>query len=99
MLIDRVSRKLLSAPELEPLLRELNAGHDATLAVAQSARPLVLAALWARDPRPCLFVVSGEEAADRAARASPRRPRAGSAVCPLSGARDRPWSDAARTTP
>ena len=36
-------------------------------AVGQSARPLVIAALWARDPRPCLVVVSGEEAADRAA--------------------------------
>ena len=69
MLINRVSRQLLAAPELMPLLHELRAGHDASLAVAQSARPLVVAALWAADPRPCLFVVSGEEAADRAARA------------------------------
>ena len=51
MLIDRVSRKLLSAPELEPLQRELGAGHDATLAVAQSARPLVLATARGRTPR------------------------------------------------
>lgn len=60
MLIDRVSRQLLTAPELAPLVRDLDAGSDATLAVAQSARPLVVAALWARSPRPCLVVVPGE---------------------------------------
>lgn len=69
MLINRVSRQLLLAPELEPALRELRVGKDTTLAVSQSARPLVLASVWASDPRPCLFVVSGEEAADRAAKA------------------------------
>ena len=69
MLINRVSRQLLSASELEPLLHEFGAGHDVTLAVAQSARPLMLAALWAENPRPCLLLVSGEEAADRTARA------------------------------
>ncbi len=69
MFIDRVSRQLLDAPGLTPLLRELRAGSDATLAVAQSARSLVVAALWAESPRPCLLVVSGEEVADRAGRA------------------------------
>ena len=69
MLINRVSRQLMQTPELEPLVRALGAGDEATFAVAQSARPLMLAAVWASDPRPCLFVVSGEEAADRAARA------------------------------
>ena len=69
MFINRVSQQLLGAPELAPLLRELDAGRDATLGVAQSARPLVAASLWVRDPRPCLLVVSGEEAADRTARA------------------------------
>ena len=59
MFINRVSRQLLSAPELVPLLHELGSGNDASLAVGQSARPLVIAALWARDPRPCLVVVSG----------------------------------------
>ena len=69
MLINRVSRQLLSAPELAPALRDFRAGKDVTLAVSQSARPLVLASVWAADPRPCLFVVSGEEAAERAAKA------------------------------
>lgn len=69
MLINRVSRQLLAAPELEPAVRGLRAGSDVTLAVSQSARPLVLASVWAANPRPCLFVVSGEEAAGRAAKA------------------------------
>ena len=69
MFIDRVSRQLLTAPELEDVLRDLRAGKDATLSVGQSGRPLVLASLWADDPRPCLLVVPGEEAADRTARA------------------------------
>ena len=92
MLINRVSRQLLAAPELMPLLHELRAGHDASLAVAQSARPLVVAALWAADPRPCLFVVSGEEAADRAARALAAwvgREH----VARYPERRDLPWSD------
>ncbi|MBQ6492110.1 MAG: hypothetical protein IJI88_07530, partial [Atopobiaceae bacterium] len=67
MFIHRVAQRLLAAPELVNLLGELGAGHDATLAVAQSARPLAVAALWARDPRPCMVIVSGEEAADRTA--------------------------------
>jgi transcription-repair coupling factor (superfamily II helicase) len=66
MLINRIARQLLLDPELTPLIKELEAGHDATLAVPQSARTLTLACLWARSPRPCLFVVASEEAADRA---------------------------------
>lgn len=68
MFIHRVAQALFSDPDLLPVLHDLNAGEDVTLAVSQSARPLMLAALWARNPRPCLFVASGEEAADRAAR-------------------------------
>jgi transcription-repair coupling factor (superfamily II helicase) len=63
------ANQLLQAPELEPVLRLLAQGEDATFSVGQSARPLVLASLWAANPRPCLLVVSGEEAADRTARA------------------------------
>lgn len=68
MFINRVAQQLFTAPELQPLLHELDQGADANLAVAQSARPLLAAAVWARDPRPCLLVVPGEEAADRMAR-------------------------------
>ncbi len=94
MLIDRVSRQLLSAPELEPLLRELAAGNDASLSLAQSARPLMLAALWARDPRACLLVVAGEEAAERTAR-SLAAWLGQDVVSRYPERRDRPWSETA----
>ena len=94
MLINRVSRQIMTCPELEPLVRALGAGDDATLAVAQSARPLMLAAIWANDPRPCLFVVSGEEAADRAARALAAW-LGQDVVCRYPERRDYPWSEKA----
>ena len=94
MLIDRVSRQLLSAPELSPLVRELSAGSDASLSVAQSARPLVLAALWAANPRPCLLVVSGEESADRTARALAAW-LGQDVVGRYPERKDRPWQDSA----
>ena len=94
MLIDRVSRQLLADPELSPLVHELEAGNDATLAVAQSARPLVLAALWAANPRPCLLVVSGEEAAGRTARALGAW-LGQDVVGRYPERKDRPWADVA----
>lgn len=69
MLIDSVSTQLLSAPELSESMRLMRDGKDVPLSVPQSARPLMVASLWARDPRPCLVVVAGEESADRMARA------------------------------
>ena len=69
MFINRVASRLLSAPELTAFSRQLSSGFDVTLAVAQGARPLVLASIWAQCPRPTMLVVAGEEAADRTARA------------------------------
>lgn len=94
MFINRVSRQLLSAPELAVLLHELGCGNDASLAVGQSARPLVIAALWARDPRPCLVVVSGEEAADRTAR-SLAAWLGQDVVARYPARRDHPWAETA----
>ena len=91
MFINRVSKQLLSAPELAPLLSSLRQGEDATLGIAQSARPLMVAALWAEDPRPCLLVVSGEEAADRTARALSAWLGA-DVVCRYPERRDWPWA-------
>jgi len=68
MLIDSVSRQLLLAPEFDEPLQQLHEGKDVSLPIAQSARPLVAASIWAHDPRPCLLIVAGEEAADRTAR-------------------------------
>lgn len=93
MFINRVGARLLSAPEMAETLHEYHEGHDLTLAVAQSARPLVLAALWAEHPRPCLLVVAGEEAADRTARTLAAWLGMPS-VSRYPARKDYPWSDA-----
>ncbi|MDO4539319.1 MAG: CarD family transcriptional regulator, partial [Coriobacteriales bacterium] len=62
------------------------------LAVAQSARPLLIASLWAHDPRPCLLVVAGEEAADRMAHALEAW-LGQRTVTRFPERRDWPWSD------
>ena len=94
MLINRVANQLLKAKSLAPALAEYKAGNDITLAVAQSARPLVLASLWAADPRPCLLIVSGEEAADRTARALAAW-LGQNLVCRYPLRKDRPWAETA----
>jgi transcription-repair coupling factor (superfamily II helicase) len=75
-------------------MQELHAGNDATLAISQSARPLALASVWAERPRPCLFVVSGEEAADRAARTLASW-LGMDVVCRYPERKDYPWADVA----
>ena len=92
MFIDRVAHQLLSAPDLAPLLHDLDEGSDCSLAVAQSGRSLVVASLWTRNPRPCLVVVSGEEAADRMGRALAAW-LGSERVARYSERRDWPWSD------
>ena len=69
MLIHRIAAQLGTAPEYRDIERALNLGQEATLGIAQSARPLVIASLYARRPRPTVVVVAGEEAADRMAKA------------------------------
>ena len=69
MLIHRIAAQLATAPEFRDIERALNLGQEATLGIAQSARPLAIAALYARRPRPTVVVVAGEEAADRTAKA------------------------------
>ncbi len=69
MLIHRIAAQLFTAEGPRIVEEALDAGQDATLAVSQSGRTLLLAAQFARRPRPTVYVVSGEEAADRAARA------------------------------
>ena len=92
MFVNRVARQLLRAPELGAVCSELERGNDASLAVAQTARPLVLASLWAADPRPCLFVVAGEEFADRTARTLAAW-LGSDVVCRYPDRADLPWSD------
>ena len=68
MLIHRIAAQLFTAEALQTIEAALAEGQDATLAVSQSGRTLMLAAQFARAPRPVVYVVSGEDAADRAAR-------------------------------
>ncbi|MEY8437157.1 transcription-repair coupling factor [Atopobiaceae bacterium 24-176] len=96
MFINRIARQLMSDKGLRDLASQLREGADATLSVSQSGRNLVLASLWAEQPRPCLYVVSGEEAADRAARALSAWLGLAS-VMRYPERRDRPWSN--RTAP
>lgn len=69
MLIHRIAAQLYTAEPLQVIENALAAGEDATLAVSQSGRTLMVAAQFARRPRPTVYVVSGEDAADRASRA------------------------------
>ena len=69
MLIHRIAAQLYTAEAPQVIEAALDAGKDATLAVSKSGRVLMLAAQFARRPRSVVYIVSGEEAADRAARA------------------------------
>ena len=68
MLIHRIAAQLYTAEALQDIEAALAAGEDATLAISQSGRTLAVAAQFARTPRPTVYILSGEEAADRAAR-------------------------------
>ena len=68
MLIHRIAAQLYTAEGPRVIEEALDAGKDATLAVSQSGRVLMLAAQFARRPRPVVYIVSGEDAAERAAR-------------------------------
>jgi transcription-repair coupling factor (superfamily II helicase) len=63
MIIDTLAREIAAVPALKPLFEELNAGRDATLAVAPTCRSLVVAALYARNPKAYLYIVPTEDAA------------------------------------
>ena len=68
MLIDALTYALERSDALEVFWGKLDAGEDATLGVASSARPFMVAARFARTPQPTLVVVAGEEAAATFAR-------------------------------
>ena len=72
MLIHRIAAQLYTAEALQTVEAGLDSGEDVTLAVSQSGRTLMAAAQFARRPRPTVYIVSGEDAADRAAFPSAR---------------------------
>ncbi len=67
MLADRIAQSLLATEPLGSVRKALGAGADAALAAAPSVRALCVMALFCARQRPMLYVVSGEEAADRVA--------------------------------
>ncbi|MBR2836608.1 MAG: transcription-repair coupling factor [Coriobacteriales bacterium] len=69
MLIHRIAAQLATAPEFREVERTIKNESDATFGVPQSARPLVIASLFARNPAPYVVIVAGEDAADRMGRA------------------------------
>lgn len=68
MLIDMLSAPLAKSGALDDAWAKLDSGQDATVGVASSARPFLVAARFAADPRATLVVAAGEEAADTFAR-------------------------------
>lgn len=68
MLIDMLSASLAKSGALDDAWAKLDSGQDATVGVAFSARPFLVAARFAADPRATLVVAAGEEAADTFAR-------------------------------
>ena len=68
MLIDMLSASLAKSGALDDAWAKLDSGQDATVGVASSARPFLVAARFAADPRATLLVAAGEEAADTFAR-------------------------------
>lgn len=67
MLIHRIAAQIAKSAEYRAVERTLSLGDDATLAIGQSARSLLASSIYARDPRPTLVVVAGEDMADRMA--------------------------------
>lgn len=68
MLIDMLSASLAKSGALDDAWAKLDSGQDATVGAASSARPFLVAARFAADPRATLVVAAGEEAADTFAR-------------------------------
>ncbi len=68
MLIDALTQTFERTHALDGFWGKLDANEDATLAVASSARPLLVAAAFTRKPRTTLVACAGEENADIFAR-------------------------------
>ena len=63
MLIDSLAFRLQKSGAVQGFWDKLDAGADAALGVASSARPFLVASRFAAAPQPTLVVVAGEDAA------------------------------------
>jgi transcription-repair coupling factor (superfamily II helicase) len=68
MLIDALAEALQKSGALEGMWSKMDALEDASMGVASSARPFLVAARFARTPQPTLVIVAGEDAAAEFAR-------------------------------
>lgn len=68
MLIDLLSATLQKSKALDAAWGKMDAGEDAVIGVASSARPFLVAARFVADPRTTLVITAGEDAADTFAR-------------------------------
>ncbi|MDR3053306.1 MAG: transcription-repair coupling factor [Coriobacteriales bacterium] len=82
---------------MQPVAERLQDARDATIAVPLSARPLLVAALYALEPRSTIVVLAGEDAARHFARDLATYLGAAQ-VLRLPLRTDSPWSDAPRPT-
>ncbi len=69
-LLEHIAERLAATPGFAQIEELLHQGADAAIATPGLIRPLAVAALFARSPRPVLVVVAGEEASERFARQS-----------------------------
>ena len=91
-LLNAIAPRLLGSEAGRVVAASLARGDDPTLAVPGVARPAVVAALFAKDPRPMLVAIAGEDAAERLARQLlSYLPREG--VLRFAERTDMPWSD------
>ncbi len=68
MLIDALSFTMQRSGALADFWGKLDAGQDASLGVASSARPFLVASRYAQHPQTTLVLIAGEDAADSFAR-------------------------------
>lgn len=69
MLIEALVRSIEDSSALDVFWGNLDDSQDATLGVAASARPFLVAARFVHRPQPTLVIIAGEEAAESFARA------------------------------
>lgn len=91
MLIDSLAKAVLESGAAQEVWRKLDAGEDAALGVAASARPFMAALRFAAHPQPMLVILPGEDAVDNVAR-SIAAYLGNERVCPFPQRSDYPFA-------
>ena len=91
-LLATLSQILFASKPLKTVVERLEAGEDATVGIPFSARPFFVASTFAKEPRPTLVILAGEEAAYLFAR-DVAAWLSNDAVRRFPERRDYPWSE------